>query len=197
MPWLPRGCETGAACTARANEAALFSTGPLSETVGETVGAEPFAPWPGDAGADGDMGIPASALAALAALPEGGAEVKANAAGDAIAGGSDDGGGAEPPEVCVPAAAARRRAPANDPAAMVVALPSVVATALASVIIVLPTSPRTMRLAMNGIKAMESEKRLAVRAKRIISLEPTKLFSTPFALSTASMLDRLTADIKT
>src|SRR5260370_8947624 len=166
MPGLPRGCETGAACTAWADEAALFSTDPLSETVGETVGAEPFAPWPGDAGAGGDMGIAAGALGALAALPEGGAEVKANAAGDAIAGGSDDGGGAEPPEVCVPAAAAPALAPANDPAAMVVALPSAVATALASVIIVLPTSPRTMRLAMNGIRAVESETRLAWRDQR-------------------------------
>src|SRR5258708_1650766 len=132
MPGLPRGCETGAACTARADEAALFSTGPLSETVGETVGAEPFAPWPGDAGADGDMGIPASALAALAALPEGGAEVKANAAGDAIAGGSDDGGGAEPPEVCVPAAAAPRLARRDDPAAQVLALQSRGSNAIAS-----------------------------------------------------------------
>src|SRR5260370_38907014 len=109
MPGLPRGCETGAACTAWADEAALFSTDPLSETDGETVGAEPFAPWPGDAGADGDMGIPASALGALPALPEGGAEEKANAAGDAIAGASDNGGGAEAPEGRVPGAAAPAR----------------------------------------------------------------------------------------
>jgi hypothetical protein len=143
------------------------------------------------------MGTPANALTLLAAVPEGGPEVKADAGGDAKAGGSDDGGGAEPPEVCAPAAAAPALAPANDPAAMVVALPSVAATALASVIIVLPTSPRTMRLAMNGIRAMESEKRLAVRARSIISLEPIKLFRTPLALRTASMLDRLTADIKT
>jgi hypothetical protein len=40
--------------------------------------------------------------------------------------------------------------------------------ALTTVIIVLPTSPRTMRLAMNGINAIESEKILAVRARRII-----------------------------
>jgi hypothetical protein len=69
--------------------------------------------------------------------------------------------------------------------------------ALTIVIIVLPTSPRTMWLAMNGIKAIESEKMLAVRAKSIISLEPTKLFSTPFALRTVLMLERFTADIRT
>ena len=62
---------------------------------------------------------------------------------------------------------------------------------------VLPTSPRTIRLAMKGINAIENEKMLAVRASRIISLEPTKLFSTPFAPSTAFMLDRFTADMST
>jgi hypothetical protein len=54
-----------------------------------------------------------------------------------------------------------------------------------------------MRLAMNGINAIEKEKMLAVSARRIISLEPTKLLSTPFAPSTAPMLDRFTADIST
>ena len=132
----------------------------------------------------------------MAALPEDGAEVKAEDAGNAIAGGSDDEGGAEPPEVCA-VAAAPALVPAKDAAHMVVAPATADAAVLASVIIVLPTSPRTMRLAINGISAMESEKRLAVRARSIISLEPTKLFKTPLALSTASMLERLTADIKT
>ena len=152
--------------------------------------------WVGGAGATGDMGTPASALKLVAALPEDGAEVKADDAGNAIAGGSDDEGGAEPPEVCA-VAAAPALAPAKDAAAMLVAPPTAPATVLASVIIVLPTSPRTMRLAINGIRAIESEKRLAVRASSIISLEPTKLFKTPLALRTASMLDRLTADINT
>jgi len=161
------------------------------------VDARPSAAWPGDEGADGDMGIPASALAALVAVPEGGPDMKGEAAGDAIAGESDDGGGAEPPEVCALAEAAPALAPAKEAAAILVAPPTVAATVLASVIIVLPTSPRTMALAMKGIRAMESEKRLAVRARSIISLEPTKLLSTPFALRTASMLERLTADINT
>ena len=68
---------------------------------------------------------------------------------------------------------------------------------LTIVIIVLPTSPRTMRLAMNGINAIEKEKILAVSARSIISFEPTKLFRTPFAPSTAFMLDRFTADMRT
>jgi hypothetical protein len=72
-----------------------------------------------------------------------------------------------------------------------------VVTALSIVIIVLPTSPRTTRLAMKGISAIEKEKMLAVSARRIIWLEPTKLFRTPFAPSTASMLDRFTADMRT
>jgi hypothetical protein len=74
---------------------------------------------------------------------------------------------------------------------------AVVVIALTTVIIVLPTSPRTMRLAMNGIKAIDSEKILAVKARSIISLEPTKLFRTPFALRTAFMLERFTADMRT
>ena len=45
---------------------------------------------------------------------------------------------------------------------------AVVVMALTNVIMVLPTSPRTMRLAMNGINAIEREKMLAVRASRII-----------------------------
>jgi len=36
------------------------------------------------------------------------------------------------------------------------------------VIMVLPTSPRTMRLAMNGMSAIEKEKMPAVSARRII-----------------------------
>jgi hypothetical protein len=69
--------------------------------------------------------------------------------------------------------------------------------ALTTVIMVLPTSPRTMRLAMKGIKAIDSEKMLAVNARSIISLEPTKLFRTPFAVRTALMLERFTADMRT
>ena len=74
---------------------------------------------------------------------------------------------------------------------------AVVVIAFTMVIIVLPTSPRTMRLAMNGIKAIESEKMLVVNARSTISLEPTKLFRTPFELRTASMLYRFTADMRT
>jgi hypothetical protein len=81
----------------------------------------------------------------------------------------------------------------NDAAATLAAAVMV----LTIVIIVLPTSPRTMRLAMNGINAIEKEKMLAVSARSIISLEPTKLFRTPLAPSTAFMLDRFTADMRT
>ncbi len=74
---------------------------------------------------------------------------------------------------------------------------AVVVMAFTIVIIVLPTSPRTMRLAMNGINTIENEKMLVVSARSIISLEPAKLFRTPFALRTAFMLDRFTADMRT
>jgi hypothetical protein len=87
--------------------------------------------------------------------------------------------------------------PLNDAAAKPATVLAVVVIALTIVIIVLPTSPRTIRLAMNGIKAIDSEKILAVRAKSIIWLEPTKLFRTPFALRTAFTLERFTADIRT
>src|SRR6266853_250904 len=85
----------------------------------------------------------------------------------------------------------------KDPAAKPATVLAVVVIALTIVIIVLPTSPRTIRLAMNGIKAIDSEKILAVRARSIIWLEPTKLFRTPFALRTAFMLERFTADMRT
>jgi len=45
---------------------------------------------------------------------------------------------------------------------------AVVVTAVSRVIIVLPTSPLTIRLEMNGIKAMEMENKIAVIASRII-----------------------------
>jgi len=87
--------------------------------------------------------------------------------------------------------------PLIDAAAKPATVLAVVVMALTTVIIVLPTSPRTMRLAINGIRAMDSEKMLAVRARSIISLEPTKLFRTPFALRTAFMLERFTAVMRT
>jgi hypothetical protein len=65
------------------------------------------------------------------------------------------------------------------------------------VIIVLPTSPRTMRLAMEGINAIEMENRTLASARSIIWLDPMKLLRTPFAFSTAFMLPRFTADIST
>ena len=95
------------------------------------------------------------------------------------------------------AAAAPCPTPAIDALAKPVTTPAVVVMALTTVVIVLPTSPRTMRLAMKGISAIEREKMLAVSASRIIWLEPTKLFRTPFAPSTALMLDRFTADMST
>ncbi len=85
----------------------------------------------------------------------------------------------------------------NDAAASPATALAVVVMALTSVIMVLPTSPRTSRLAINGINAIESEKRLAVSARSIIWLEPTKLFRTPFAFRTAFMLERFTADMST
>src|SRR6266436_5912468 len=86
--------------------------------------AGPSAASPGDEGADGDMGIPASALAALVAVPEGGADARGEAAGDAIAGESDGGGGAKPPEVWALAAPAPALAPAKEAAAILVAPPT-------------------------------------------------------------------------
>jgi hypothetical protein len=47
------------------------------------------------------------------------------------------------------------------------------------------------------MKAMEMENRMLTRASRIMLPEPTKLFSTPLAFSTAAMLFRLIADIST
>ena len=85
----------------------------------------------------------------------------------------------------------------NDAAANPATALAAVVMAPTMVIIVLPTSPRTMRLEMNGMSAIEKEKMLAVSAKRIIWLDPTKLFSTPFAPSTALMLPRFTAEIRT
>jgi len=81
--------------------------------------------------------------------------------------------------------------------AMAATVLAVVVSAVITVIIVLPTSPRTIRLAMNGTKAIETENKIAVIARRIIWLDPTKLFRTPLALSTALMLARFTADMST
>src|SRR5262249_25559182 len=111
------------------------------------------------------------------------------------AGGGGGGGGSPPP--ADRAASAPSPTPTKDAAARLATAPAAVGTAPTSASIVLPTSPRTMRLATRGINAIEKEKMPAVSARSIISLEPTKLFSTPFAPSTAFMLDRFTADIKT
>lgn len=59
-------------------------------------------------------------------------------------------------------------APTNDAAAIPATALAVVVIALRSVIIVLPTSPRTIRLAMKGMRTIEKEKMLAVSARRII-----------------------------
>lgn len=105
-------------------------------------------------------------------------------------------GGAAPPAVAWVAAA-----PWPIPTTVALARPATVLAAvvmaLTTVIIVLPTSPLTMRLAINGISAIEREKILAVRASSIIWLDPTKLFSTPFEPRTALMLERFTADMRT
>lgn len=107
-----------------------------------------------------------------------------------------EGGGAGDAPPLAPATAPSP-APTNEAAAMPATVVAVVVIALTRVIIVLPTSPRTIRLAMKGISTIENEKILAVSARRIIWLEPTKLFRTPLAFSTESMLDRFTADIRT
>ena len=108
---------------------------------------------------------------------------------------ADGGGGGDAPPLAP--ATAPSPTPTNEAAAIPATALAVVVIALTSVIMVLPTSPRTMRLAMNGISTIENEKMLAVSARRIIWLDPTKLFRTPLALSTASMLDRFTADMRT
>src|SRR6185437_10598024 len=87
--------------------------------------------------------------------------------------------------------------PTNEAAANLAALLAAMVMAPIMVSIVLPMSPRTTRLAMNGINAMAKEKMLAVSASRIIWLEPTKLLSTPLAPSTALMLPRFTAEMST
>jgi len=107
------------------------------------------------------------------------------------------GGDGDVPPPTVWEATAPSPNPMNDAAAKLATAPAVAVIVLTIVIIVLPTSPRTMRLAMNGINAIEIEKILAVSARSIISLEPTKLFKTPLAPSTAFMLERFTADMRT
>jgi hypothetical protein len=53
---------------------------------------------------------------------------------------------------------------------------------------VLPTSPRTSRLAMKGISAIAIENKTLTAPKRIIWLEPTNALRTPFPPSTAFTL---------
>ena len=132
------------------------------------------------AGASPPLPVPPEGVGGAEGLPSGGAEAAAA------------GGGAAPPTAVSPA-------PAPSVAPMIVdaARLAVVAAAPTSANIVLPTSPRTIRLAMNGIKAMDTENRHAVMARSIIWLEPTKLFRTPFAFKTELMLLRFTADMRT
>jgi hypothetical protein len=110
-------------------------------------------------------------------------------------GGGGGGGGGSPP--AAPEASTPSPTPTNDAVARLATARAADVMAPTIVIIVLPTSPRTMRLAMSGINAIEKEKILAVSARSIISLEPTKLFKTPLAPRTAFMLDRFTADMRT
>jgi len=69
---------------------------------------------------------------------------------------------------------------------------AVVVIALTTVIIRATHVTTDNRLAMNESKQSIARKILAVRARSIIWLEPTKLFRTPFALRTAFMLERFT-----
>jgi hypothetical protein len=59
-------------------------------------------------------------------------------------------------------------APTNEAVAMPATILAALVIALMSVIIVLPTSPRTIRLAMNGMSMIENENMLAVSARSII-----------------------------
>jgi hypothetical protein len=59
--------------------------------------------------------------------------------------------------------------------------------------IVLPTSPRTIRLAINGMRAMEIENTMLARARRITWPETKKLFRMLFAFNTALILPMFTA----
>src|SRR5438445_12051039 len=140
----------------------------------------------------------------LALLAEGGvggidpsAAVAAPPPEDPLASSRGGGDGAAPPPAPACEATAPSPTPTNDAAARLATAPAAAVMVPTSVSIVLPTSPRTMRLAMNGINAIEKDNMPAVSARSIISLEPTKLFSTPFAPSTAFMLDRFTADMRT
>ena len=113
---------------------------------------------------DGGVGdIDVDAMAAAAAPPAGIGADEAIAPSPA----GDGGAGAAPPAAACEASAPSPT-PLNDAAAKPATVLAVVVMALTIVIIVLPTSPRTMRLAMNGIKAIDSEKILAVRASSII-----------------------------
>jgi len=62
---------------------------------------------------------------------------------------------------------------------------------------VLPTSPRTIRLATNGISAMAMENNTLTAPKRTIWLDPTNALRTPFPPNTALMLFICNAVIRT
>ena len=119
-------------------------------------------------GGVGDIDV--DAMAAVAATPTGGAVPPAAIGADEAAVASPAGGGGD--GAALPPAAREANTPSptplNDAAAKLATALAAVVMALTTVIIVLPTSPRTMRLAMNGIKAIDSEKILAVRARSII-----------------------------
>lgn len=159
---------------------------------------------------EGAATLPALGVSALAPEADGGgADPLANVAppvleapgmggGDGADGEPDDAtaGAVDAPDAEPPATPAAA-APCATPMAMAAAVLAVVVRAVSRVIIVLPTSPRTIRLAINGTRAMDTENRIAVIARRIIWLDPTKLSRTLLALSTALMLPRFTADMST
>lgn len=119
-------------------------------------------------GGFGDIEV--DAMAAVAATPIGDAlppvAVGADETAVASPAGGGAGGAAPPPAACE--ASAPSPNPLKDADAKPATALAAVVMVLTTVIIVLPTSPRTMRLAMNGIKAIDSEKILAVRARSII-----------------------------
>ena len=153
------------------------------------------------AAGSGDGAIEVEVIAAVGEAPSDDppAETGAGRAAREPPGGG--GGGGDDDAVAPPPAAWEASAPSptpmNEAAANLAALLAAMVIAPIMVNIVLPRSPRTTRLAMNGISAIAKEKMLAVSARRIIWIEPTKLLSTPFAPSTALMLPRFTAEMST
>lgn len=101
-----------------------------------------------------------------APLPE--APIGSGGADDAITRPPPAGGGAGAPSLADRPANAPSPTPTNDAAAKLAAAPAAAAMVPTIVNMVLPTSPRTTRLAMNGMSAIENEKMVAVSARRII-----------------------------